>query len=162
MKSPLARWIVAGMLLFFAWRGATLKIQWPLAINGKTATLKQPDTADLKWAAEVKKVAARMTPKDRLYCSNFYAALQFVIQNDGDRDDPIISDTTKFQTLHSGSLDLAIKRGDVGKYAGLGEAIDQTFIAATGASAQSMTPAVRAKVTEACGVLAWTFAIHGE
>lgn len=156
-----ARWIVAGMLLFFAWRGAQLQIEWPLP--GVTpAKDTRPEPADLKWAEGVQKIAAKMTPKDRLYCANFYEALRFVLHRDGKRSDPIMTDTTKFEAFHAGSLKAAVDREDVGKYDGLGEAIDETFVNAAGASVQNMTPEVRGKLLAACGVLAWTFAIHGE
>lgn len=157
-----ARWIVAGMLLFFAWRGTSLKIEWPPAGSTAVQSMKRPDTADLKWAAGVKAIAPKMTPADRLYCANFYSALAFVVARDGGRKEPIISDTTKFEAFHAGSLEAAIDQKNVGKYDGLGPAIDETFIAAVGAGVQDMTPDIRGRLVEACNALAWTFAIHGE
>lgn len=161
MKSPGARWIVAGMLLFFAWRGATLRIEWPLP--GVTAkALPRPSSVEMKWSESARKIAPKMTPADRIYCANFYEALRFVLDRDGKRDKPIIADTTKFEAFHAGSLAAAIDREDVGKYTGLGAAIDEAFIAAAGANVQNVTPEVREKLMAACGSLAWTFSIHGE
>lgn len=152
---------MAGMLLFFAWRGANVQIEWPLP--GVTlAKDTQPDPADLKWAETLKGVVTKMTPKDRLYCANFYQALRFVVERDGKRSDPIITDTTKFEAFHAGSLKAAIDREDVGKYDGLGEAIDEVFVNAAGADVQKVNAQVRGKLLAACGVVAWTFSIHGE
>lgn len=147
------------MLLFFSWRGAALKIEWP-AESAQPLRLERP--ADLQLAGDVQKIAARMTPKDRAYMAHFYDALGWVLNRDGERDKSIITDTNKFEMFHSQSLDMAIDRKDVGKYDGLGAAIDQTFISSAGADSQNVTPAVREKLLKACSVLAWTFQIHGE
>lgn len=157
-----ARWIVAGMLLFFAWRGAFIRMEWPPAGGTAARSTKPPTKDELQWAAGVQKIAQKMTPGDRLYCANFYEALSYVLARDGKRKDPIMSDTTKFESFHAESLQAAIDRDDVGKYDGLGAAIDETFIAAAGAGVQDVTPAVREKLVAASSALSWTFAIHGE
>jgi hypothetical protein len=149
------------MLLFFAWRGTTMRMEWPPA-GVVVAQESRPDAKAMKWAADVRKIASKMTPKDRLYLANFYKALGFILRRDADRDQPILGDTTRFEQFHGGSLEAAIDRKDVGKYDGLGAAIDETFIAAAGAGVQQVTPEVREKLLAACSVLSWTFAIHGE
>jgi hypothetical protein len=88
--------------------------------------------------------------------------MAFVLLRDGDRPEPIISDTDKFVAFHAGSLQLAIDRKDVGKYDGLGAAIDEAFVGAVGADAVKVDAAVRARLVAASGVLSWTFSIHGE
>ena len=152
---------MAGVLLFFAWRGATLNMEWPVA-GAQPVRVPQPAKENLAWAADVAKIVPRMTPKDRRYAAHFYDAMAFVLLRDADRDRPIIADTTKFEAFQAGSLQLAIDRKDVGKYDGLGAAIDAAFVQAAGANVQDVTPEVRNKLVAACGVLAWTFDIHGE
>lgn len=156
-----ARWIVAAVILFFAWRGAALNLQWPQP-DAPAVRIPQPSAENLAWAEPVRKILPRMSPADRRYLAHFYDATAFVLLRDADRDRPIISDTTKFEAFHAGSLDLAIDRKDVGKYDGLGAAIDEVYLAAAGANVQDVTPEVRAKLVAASGVLAWTFTIHGE
>jgi hypothetical protein len=156
-----ARWIVAGVLLFFAWRGASLNIEWPPA-GTAAVSVPQPSAENLKWAEPLREILPKMTPKDRKYVSNFYSAVAFILLRDSDRDTPIISDTTKFEAFQAGSLRLAIARGDVGKYEGLGEAIDLVYIAANGADPKPVDDAVRSKLVAASGVLSWVMKIHGE
>ena len=114
------------------------------------------------WAEPLREILPKMTPKDRKYVSNFYSAVAFILLRDSDRDTPIISDTTKFEAFQAGSLRLAIARGDVGKYEGLGEAIDLVYIAANGADPKPVDDAVRSKLVAASGVLSWVMKIHGE
>jgi hypothetical protein len=155
------RYIVAAVLLLFAWKGAELKFEWPQPPATKVRA-PQPPAERMEWAKPVVEVLPRMTPKDRQYLANFYDAVAFILLRDGDRDTPIVSDTTKFEAFHGGSLRLAIDRKDVGKYPGLGEAIDQVFAAANGPDEVAVSEEVRAKLVAACGVLSWTFSIHGE
>lgn len=148
-----ARYAVAAVLLIFAWKDAASLIPWD---KGSPV---QP-SAELKEIAKpLQQVLPRMTPKDRAYLASFYEAMGHILVNDGDRDTPIISDTDKFAAFHAGSLRLAVNRADVGKYDGLGEAIDMVFVAAAGADVQPLSPAVRSKLTAACGVLSWSFSI---
>lgn len=152
---------VAAVLLVFAWKGSELTVPWPPAPLSE-ARVPKPDPKLLVIAEGVGKILPRMTPKDRKYLANFYDAMAFVLLRDGDRSDPIISDTDKFVTFHAGSLQLAIDRKDVGKYDGLGAAIDEAFVGAVGADAVKVDAAVRARLVAASGVLSWTFSIHGE
>lgn len=152
---------VAAVLLAFAWRGSVLTIPWPPE-HLESIRVPKPDPEVLAIAEGVGKILPRMTPTDRHYLAHFYDAMAFILLRDGDRDEPIVSDTEKFIALHAGSLRLAIDRKDVGKYDGLGEAIDETFLKAAGADPKKVDTAVRAQLVAACGVLAWTFSIHGE
>ena len=61
--------------------------------------------------------------------------------------------------FHAGTLNLAIKRANVGKYAGLGEAIDQVFMQAVGPDQKKVAENTRARLVAACGTLAWTFQV---
>lgn len=152
---------VAAVLLVFAWKGSELKISWPPAPLSDVRVPK-PDPKLLVIAESVGKILPRMTPTDRKYLANFYDAMAFVLLRDGDRESPIISDTDKFVTFHAGSLQLAIDRKDVGKYDGLGAAIDEAFVNAVGSDMVKVDATVRAKLVAASGVLSWTFSIHGE
>lgn len=154
--------IVAAVLIVFAWKGSELELSWPPAGTSKNDVPPKPAPELLVWADGVGRVLPKMTPPDRRYMATFYEALAFVIMRDGDRESPIISDTDKFVALHAGSLRLAIDRKDVGKYDGLGEAIDETFIKAAGADPKKLDKETRGLIVAACGVLSWTFSIHGE
>lgn len=153
------RYIVAVVLLVFAWKGSTLDIPWPPApftkINGP-----EPDARLMKWAEPLKSIVPKMLPTDRQYLANFYDAMAFVLLKDGDRDPPIVSTTDQFVVFHANSLRLAIERAKVGKYPGLGEAIDEVFLNAAGAQAKAIDSDTRSILVAACGVLSWSFAIH--
>ena len=150
-----ARWIVAVVILFFSWQGASLEFPWPPAAPAKVTT-GRPDDETMALASPVRPILPKMIVSDRLYLANLYDAMAFVLTNDGERSSPIIADTSKFSEFHAGTLGLGIKRANVGKYPGLGEAIDQVFMAAVGAEVQSITPEVRRKLVAACGALSWT------
>lgn len=156
------RWILAAVILFFSWRGTVSNLSWPPYEEVAGVRCQQPPAESLRWAAPTKAILSRMTPSDRNYLANFYDALSFVIERDGLQSQPVITDTGKFESFHAGSLRLAIDRGDVGKYDGLGEAIDATISNGVGDDLKSMDEETRKKVVDACAVLAWTFTIHGE
>lgn len=122
----------------------------------------RPSAAMLAWAEPLRPILPAMTPKDRAFLSSLYDAMGFVMARDGARDQAIISTTDKFAEFHAGTLRLAVDRQDVGKYPGLGEAIDQSFIGAIGVDPKGLDAETRARVVAACGVLSWVFAIHGE
>lgn len=152
-----ARWIVAAVILFFSWKGADLNIEWPPADGPKISTPK-PSSELMQWAAPVRPILPKMLVKDRLYLASLYEAMAFVLLNDGRRDAPIISDTEKFAAFHASALRLAIEKANVGKYPGLGEAIDQVFASAV-PDVQPIDQAVRSRLVAACGTLAWTFGV---
>lgn len=156
------RWILAAVILFFSWRGTVSSLRWPPFEEVAGVRCQQPSAENLRWAAPLKAAVSRMTPTDRNYLANFYDAMSFVIARDGNQSQPVLVDTGKFEAFHAGSLRLAVDRGDVGKYDGLGEAIDATISNAVGDDLKSMDPETRQKVSDACAVLAWTFTIHGE
>lgn len=154
--SNAVRYAVAAIVLVFAWKDAITAVGW----LPKSAPAVAAPAAELRaLASPLRDVLPRMTPKDRAYLASFYEAVSEILANDGERDSPIISDTEKFAAFHAGSLRLAVKRADVGKYSGLGEAIDLVFAEAAGAEVQPLSPAVRNKLVAACGVLSWAFKI---
>lgn len=155
-----ARWIVAAVLLFFAWKGSDLSIPWPPA-PATTIQTPQPPAELLVWAEPLRPILPKMLPSDRKYLANFYDAMAFVILRDKDRNPAIIGSTEQFANFHGGSLRLAIDKANVGKYPGLAEAIDQTFLAALGPEMKPIDDALRARLVTACGVLSWTFGIRG-
>lgn len=154
-----ARYVVAAALLLFAWKGAILQMEWPPRPL-QAAAIPKPAPELLVWAKAVQPILPKMLPSDRKYLANFYDAMAFVLMRDGDRAQPIVSTTEKWVTLHSSSLNLAIERASVGRYPGLGEAIDEAFFSALGADVQSISPEARRRLVAACGVLSWTFSIH--
>lgn len=153
------RYILAVVLLVFAWKGSTLDIPWPPA-PFETIKGPEPDAKLMKWAEPLKGIVPKMLPADRQYLANFYDAMAFVMLKDADRDPPIITTTDQFVIFHANSLRLAIERAKVGQYPGLGEAIDQVFVNAAGADVKSIDDDTRSILVAACGVLSWSFAIH--
>ena len=155
------RLIVAGVLLAFAWKGNEVTIQWPQP-DIAPVNDPQPSPEMLRMAAPVREFLSKMTPKDRLYLSHFYDAVRYVLLRDGEREEPIIADTKKFEVFHAGSLRLAVNKSDVGKYGELGDAIDKVFLDAVGADEKPVDDELRQKLLAACGALSWVFNIHGE
>lgn len=153
---------MAAVILFFAWRGQVSNIHWPPVEAVGGIRCEQPSAETLRAAAPLRAILSRMTPTDRNYLANLYDAMAFVVERDGKQTMPVITDTGKFEAFHAGSLRLAIDRDDVGKYDGLGEAIDQTILNVVGADPKTADAETRKKLVDACRILAWTFTIHGE
>lgn len=149
------------VLLFFAWKGSVLDFKWPMP-SLSSRSLPKPSQEVLKFAEPVRGVLPRMTHTDRIFLSNFYDAMAFIVFRDSQSSAPLITDTEKFAAFHGGSLRLAIDRKDVGKYDGLGAAIDQVFVNAIGPEVKQMTPDLRDRLVGACGLLAWTFGIPSD
>jgi len=158
-----ARHIVAGIILFFAWRGGELGMKWPQMPQpaAAVAVAEKPTAEQLAWATELKAILPKMLPSDRQYLAAFYDATAFVLKQDGDRSTPIIGDTDKFTVFHAGSLQLAIQKKNVGKYPGLDKAIDSVFFDAVGADVKAIDKATGEKLIAACNVLAHAFRING-
>jgi hypothetical protein len=156
------RFVVAAVLLVFAWKGSALKIEWPPAGGGTTVTIPKPDGVILEWAEPLKPILPTMLVKDREYLANFYDALSFVLIRDAGRESPIVKTTGDFVVFHAGSLQLAIDKAAVGKYPGLGEAIDETFINALGADQRALSADDRTKLTAACTVLAYALKVGND
>lgn len=156
-----ARYALVVILLFFSWKGVDLDLSWPPSDEPAVST-PRPSQEYLDWAKSVKPIAAKMLPKDRLYLSSFYEAMAFILLRDFDRDKPIVATTDDFVTFHSGSLRLAIDKASVGKYPGLAEAIDETFMAALGPDQKALDDALESRLVAACGALAWVMDIHGD
>lgn len=163
MKNSFAmRAVAVALLLAFAWRGEIRLLEWPPARKPVVAVVDQPDPESLGWVAGI--AVDGMTPKDRLYCADFYTALGLILTTDSGAKKPVIIDTTpKFTEFHAGSLQLAIDRGEVGRYPGLGASIDRAFFAAAGDDDEKAMPAdVKARFIRCCKALAWRFMIHAD
>jgi hypothetical protein len=156
-----ARWIVAAVLLFFAWKGSDISMPWPPAPHESINT-PQPSPELIQWAEPLRPILPKMLPKDRQYLAAFYDAMAFVLIRDQKRVPPIIGTTEQFVNFHGGSLRLAIDKANVGKYPGLAEAIDETFINACGAESQKIDEKVGSRLVAACGVLSWSLGIGHE
>lgn len=153
------RYIVAAILLVFAWKGSDLSLYWPPAPYAEIKT-PQPSPELMRWAAPLRSVLPKMLPDDRKYLATFYDAMAFVLIRDGEREMPIVGSTEQFANFHAGSLRLAIDKDNVGKYPGLAEAIDETFVNANGPEVKKIDADTRARLVSACGVLAYSFGIH--
>jgi hypothetical protein len=156
--SNYARYALVVVLLFFSWKGVSLDFSWPPQDASAVSTPK-PSAEYLEWANHVRPIAAGMLPSDRIYLSNLYEAMSFILLRDFERDTPIIASTGDFVTFHTGSLKLAIDKASVGKYPGLAEAIDKTFVNAVGADQQKLDQALQKKLIAACAALSWTLGI---
>ena len=73
MKIP-ARYLVAVLILAFAWKGSELAISWPPAPLTQIDTPK-PEARLLAWAEPLRSILPKMLPKDRLYLANLYDAM---------------------------------------------------------------------------------------
>ncbi len=151
---------MAGVLLVFCWRGASLDVQWPQLALPK-AEQATPTSDQLKWAEPLKPILRTMLPQDRMYLSNFYDAMEYILTQDAGRSLPILGDSDKFIAFHAGSLTAAIDKAKVGKYPGLDNAIDQVFFAACGADATTIGPKEREHLMDACRVLRHAFRVNG-
>ena len=152
------RHIVAVILLLFAWKGNTLDLPWPPV--DEVVSVSEPSADQKKWATDLRVIAPRILPGERVYLSNLYEAMRSIIERDGKRDAPIINTTEAFARFHGGTLELAIDLDKVGKYPGLDVAIDKVFFEALGTDEpRSLTDVERQKVMDACTVLSYTFGI---
>jgi hypothetical protein len=152
------RYIVAAILLVFAWKGSELTTIWPPAPLTSVDTPK-PSPELLRLAEPLKPILPRMLPKDRQYLATLYDAMAYVILRDGDREKPIVGSNDQFAAFHAGTLNLAIDKAAVGKYPGLAEAIDEVFVNALGADVRELDADARKHLIAACGVLSWSFGI---
>lgn len=155
------RIVVACILLLFAWKGGELDMKWPPSPVQEVLPIK-PAPEVLALAEDLRPILPRMLLADREYLAAFYDAMAFILLNDGDRSTPIIGDTEKFTVLHAGSLRLAIKKGNVGKYPGLDKAIDMAFFKAAGAEVATVDAKKRTELIAACCALSWAFKVHAD
>ena len=158
MKIPV-RYIVAAVLILFAWKGSELSTPWPPAPATSVDTPK-PSPELLALAEPLRPILPRMLPKDRDYLATLYDALAYVLIRDGVREKPIVSSTEAFANFHAGTLRLAIDKAKVGQYPGLAAAIDEVFVAALGADVRELDKESRGRLVAACGLLAWSFGVN--
>tara|TARA_R100000278_G_scaffold110854_1_gene88191 strand:+ start:1614 stop:2084 length:471 start_codon:yes stop_codon:yes gene_type:complete len=151
------RLIVGATLIYFAWNGSSLDLPWPPAEGPK---VEKPDEISREWVMGIR--VNNILPKDRIYLSRFYDAMGWIIMRDSERDTPIISNTEKLSEFHAGSLQLAIDRDDVGKYAGLGKSVDDAFKKVLGDDVSPIEGDSTEAVILLCNALSWRFAIYGE
>lgn len=152
------RYIVAAILLVFAWKGNEMTLSWPPA--GVRVPAGDPSPEQRQWASDVRAIAARMLPSDRTYLSNMYDAMAMVVRRDAERAAPIIDTTEAFARFHGGSLDFSIDLEKVGIYPGLDKAIDKVFFEALGTDEpRALKASDRERLIDACNVLSYTFGI---
>lgn len=155
------RYVVAALLLVFAWKGSNITLEWPPAPT-PAVVIPRPANVLVEWVAPLKPILSRMLVKDREYLASFYDALSFVLIRDAGREKPIVKTTSDFVAFHAGSLQLAIDKASVGKYPGLGEAIDLSIINALGADARALSDEDRVKLTAVCSTLAYAFKVGAD
>ena len=155
------RYVVAAVILLFAWKDSNLSITWPPA-HLQSAVAPKPPAEALKLAESLRPLLPKMLPADRAYLSSFYDAVSFVLLQDGQRSQPIITNTEKFAAFHANSLKLAIQKGNVGKYPGLDDAIDQAFFAAAGPEVKDIDADTRSRLIVASSVLSYVLRINGD
>lgn len=185
--NSLARGLIVMLVLFVVWRAeidAAIK-----ALQAVTPPAPQPAAPSLPGAAStnarawVSAVPANaMLPADRIFVGNFYESLGYVLGNEAEKEAQVLDTTVKFRRGHSLALDLAIEKAKVGKYPGLGEAIDRAFALAVvdfpaadigdeaavakaiadGLTPRPVTKALRARLIDCCAALRWKLGINGE
>lgn len=155
------RYAVAAILLVFAWKGSSVNLSWPPAPT-PAVVIPKPQSVLIEWVEPLKPILPKMLVKDREYLASFYDALSFVLIRDAGRDEPIVRTTSDFVAFHAGSLQLAIDKANVGKYPGLGEAIDLSIINAIGADQRALSAEDRTKLTAACSTLAYAFKVGAD
>ena len=152
------RLLVAFAIIWFVWAGSRASVEWP---QGKIDSTK-PDQEAAAWVSDVAAKAKSMLYTDRIYCSSLYDAMAQILENDGRREKPIIGDTARLAAFHGGTLDFAIDSDKVGKYPGLGEAIDTAFERALTADTKPLDSAGRASSIKVCRALAYVFFVGGD
>lgn len=152
-----ARWLVAIAIVWFSWKGADLSMNWSQDVR-----TPRPAQELMALGEPLRPILPKMVVKDRQYLASLYEAMAFVLTTDGQREKPIIADTARFVQFHAATLNLAIKKENVGKYDGLGEAIDAVFLNAVGADQKALDTPARNRLIAACGVLSWAFAVGGD
>lgn len=154
------RYVVAAILLVFAWKGSNIALEWPPAPT-PSVVIPRPENVLLEWVEPLRPILPKILVKDREYFASFYDALSFVLIRDASREKPIVCTTGDFVAFHAGSLQLAIDKANVGRYPGLGEAIDLSIINALGADARALSDEDRVKLTAVCSTLAYVFKVGG-
>lgn len=149
---------MAAVLLVFAWKGSSLTIPWPPA-PATNVVIPKPDGILLEWVEPLKPILPKMLVKDREYLASFYDAMSFVLIRDNGRNVPVVKTTSDFVAFHAGSLQLAIDKANVGKYPGLGEAIDLSIVNALGGDVRTLSAEDRVKLTAVCSTLAYAFKV---
>lgn len=152
------RYAVAALLLVFAWKGSSLTIPWPPA-PATNVVIPRPENVLLEWVEPLKPILPKMLVKDREYLASFYDAMSFVLIRDAGRQKPVVKTTSDFVSFHAGSLQLAIDKANVGKYPGLGEAIDLSIVNALGGDARALSDEDRVKLTAVCSTLAYAMKV---
>ena len=153
------RLIMSAVLLYFAWGGGSIEIEWPIPGSADAIV---PTKQEKEWVEPLVSFAPKLLPADRIYLSALYDAMAGVVERDGRRDEPILDTTEKFAFFHKQTLNFAIDKKDVGKVPGLGEAIDEVFVNAAGVEVAPITGQKRIDLENACNAISWVFRINKE
>jgi hypothetical protein len=79
-----------------------------------------------------------------------------VLERAAEKSVRVTETTDLFEGWHAAATDLAVDMDEVGKYPGLGEAIDAVFLKAVGDESRKMTDLDKKKLARAARAIAWT------
>jgi hypothetical protein len=157
------RTLVGVALLLFAWKGNITELKWPFEGAQRTPMTEPLNDDQKKWVETLRPIAAGMLPADRLYLSDFYDGMKFVVTRDAARPDAVLTSTEAFARFHGESLAAAIDKDKVGIYTGLGEAIDAVYLAAIGTDdSRALTAEEKQRIVLASGALSRVFAVGSD
>lgn len=95
-------------------------------------------------------ILAGVSSADAKQIRDFYAAMADIVVRDGLSSDPVVKTTFELRHKHAQALAVAFaSTGLAGKYAGLGDRIDQYLLKAIGDTDQPLTPELRQKSAQA-------------
>jgi len=100
-------------------------------------------------------ILARLEPADAGRIASLYAAMSDVIRRDGQAADPVVTTTADLCKRHKDALSMAWRGTDLeGKYAGLGQQLDEYLLREVGDTNVPLDPPVRARAVRAFEELA--------
>ena len=124
------------VVLWFAWGDRVSQFPHPQVIPATPVVA--PDADSKFWVKDIP--VAGILPADRDYYGRFFDGQSWVLDNDSQHDQPILDTNEKLRRFTMGSLDLCIAKKEVGKYPGLGEALDKgAAMAASGVDVSTLT-----------------------
>lgn len=103
-----------------------------------------------KAVVQPESVLSGVSSADARIIRDFYAAMADIVVRDGSAKEPVIKTVLDLRNRHKHALSMAFGgTAMVGKYAGLGERLDQYLLAAVGDVDVPMTPELRQSAAKA-------------
>lgn len=144
------------MIVHLSYKTAELDVLWPSPPATQIVS-PMPSMTDRRRVAGVS--VAGLSPHDRIYLSNFYDCLAFVVAKDAKKKPPDLQKVDDFLTLHNCSMTVAVDRNDLGLYPALVTQVWTAIALAIGGDVIEYKSADRKKLVTILGALAWRFAI---